>query len=262
MHPVIQQYVHSPFPLFVLPQLLHIPTAVFHTLFLDTILLRRMQLLLVDDHPLFLKGLKSFLQNEDVIGQVFIADNYNSIFQICKKTKIDVILMDVHLGTTSGIQLTKKIKNIFPELKVLGLSANNNDMCIREMMEAGASGFVLKDVDLDELKIALQFVMKGKTYFSSSVSQQTYTNSNYDLSKTAVFKNKLTSREFEILNYLIEKELGNKEIAEKLFISPRTVETHKRNLIQKLKVKNTVGLAKFYLENGNWLKDIYGIPVA
>lgn len=168
--------------------------------------------------------------------------------------------MDINLGKTSGIQLTKKVKKIFPDVKVIGLSADNDNEHIKEMIDADASGFVLKDVDVDELKIAFQFVMNGKLFFSSSISHQSSPKNSKQLGYST-FKNKLTSREFEILNYLIDHELGNKEIAEKLFISPRTVETHKRNLIQKLEVKNMVGLAKYYFKNSNWLTDIYGIPV-
>lgn len=215
-------------------------------------------LLIVDDHPLFLKGLKSYLQKDSGITEVFTATNFEEIFQLCKKSSIDVILMDINLGETSGIQFTKKVKSSFPEINILGLSATNDDMQIKRMMDVGASGFILKDTDVDELKVALQFVMKGKSYFSSSVNQTGFGR----ISTASLIKNNLTTREFEILNYLIEEELGNKEIAEKLFISPRTVETHKRNLIRKLKVKNSIGLAKFYLENGHWLKEIYGNPVA
>ena len=116
-----------------------------------------LQLLVIDDHPLFLKGLQSYLQRDQCIAEVFTADNYESISQICEKQKIDIILMDIHLGELNGIQLTKKIKQQYPSIKVIGLSANDNEADIREMMEAKASGYILKDVDLAELKVAFQF---------------------------------------------------------------------------------------------------------
>ncbi len=220
-----------------------------------------MNLLIVDDHPLFLKGLKSYLQKDQGIANIFIANDYGSAYKICEKNKIDIILMDIHLGNMSGVEITQKIRTDFAEIKVIGFSASNDEQIIRKMMEAKASGFVLKDADLDELKIALSFVNEGKLYFSSSISGQTYSSTSLYSDKVVEVKKKLTHREFEILNYIIEEELGNKEIAEKLFISPRTVETHKRNLIHKLDVKNVIGLAKFYFKNVNWLKEIYGNPV-
>lgn len=217
---------------------------------------------MVDDHPLFLKGLKMYLQRDSEIAEVFTATAYDEIFQLCSNTNFDVILMDINLGKENGIQYTKKVKSNFPNMKIIGISANNDESQIQEMIDAGAKGFVLKDVDIDELKVALQFVMKGKSYFSSSIQSPDVILNTNETSKTSLLKKSMTSREFEILSYLIEEELGNKEIAEKLFISPRTVETHKRNLIRKLKVKNSIGLAKFYIENGYWLKEIYGFPVA
>ena len=215
-------------------------------------------LLIVDDHPLFLKGLKSFLQKDQEIANVFTADTYASAFKLCEKNKIDIILMDIHLGKVSGVELTRKIKTNFPNIKVIGFSASNDDQIIRKMMDAKANGFVIKDTDIDELKVAINIVSDGKFYFSSSISRQTYSNTNgttFRTSRVDGTKNKLTYREAEILGYIIEEELSNKEIAARLFISPRTVETHKRNLIQKLDVRNVVGLVKFYFKNGNWLKE-------
>ncbi len=220
-----------------------------------------LQLLIVDDHPIFRKGLKCLLEPCEEIGKVIIAENFEAINVICQFEKIDLVIMDINLGSHCGAELTQRLKRFFPKIKIIACSTHQEKEYIFKMMEAGASGYLLKDIDIEELKDAIQQVSKGKTFLSSSITKG-LTSFDNQKQNTKALEDKLTIREIEILTFIIRDELSNKEIANRLFISPRTVETHKRNLIQKLQVKNTVGLAKFYFENNLSITVNYGIPLA
>lgn len=207
-----------------------------------------LKIIIVDDHPLFATGLKSLLAKQEAINVVSVVDSYDMLLEQCKSTNIDLVLMDIELGENCGIKATQQIKTIYPNIKVLAFSGHEEEKTIRKMMAAGASGYLTKNANIDELIQAIQQVSKSHLYLSTSISRTLLQNKNLSNNNTGINSKQLTERELQILNFVVKEELSNKEIAERLYISPRTVETHKRNLIQKLKVRNVIGLAKYYFK--------------
>ncbi|MDA3906044.1 MAG: response regulator transcription factor [Bacteroidales bacterium] len=170
--------------------------------------------------------------------------------------KVDVILLDIMMPNINGIEAGKMVMEKYPEMRILTLSMNNDFDYIQEMLKLGAAGYILKNTGGAELLKAIKTVADGKPYFSPEVTDvvmNKHMNKRDDKSKSTSNNPKLleqlTKREIEILK-LIAQELTNVEIAEKLFISRRTVDTHRRNLLQKLGSKNSIGLIRFAYSNG------------
>lgn len=190
---------------------------------------------IVDDHYMVIEGIRSLLQYEKDIDWVGHATNAASCLAFLKQQRPDVILMDVNLPDMSGIDLCKQVKQLYPDVFVLGLSTFNQQPVIRNMMDNGASGYVLKNATQEELQDAIQAVMTGKTYLSIEVAQA--------LRETGNEIPLITRREKEVL-LLVADGFTNAEIAEKLFISVPTVNTHRKSLLSKFNVNNTAGLIK------------------
>ena len=185
---------------------------------------------IVDDHYMVIEGIRSLLQNEKEIDWMGHATNAASCLAFLKQQQPDVILMDINLPDLSGIDLCKEVRAKYPSVFVLGLSTFNQQAFIRNMLENGASGYVLKNADKLELLEAITTVMSGKNYLSHEVSLSLRESDN---SLPPV-----TRREKEVLQ-LIAEGLTNTEIAEKLFISIATVNTHRKSLLEKFDAKNT-----------------------
>lgn len=197
------------------------------------------RLYFVDDHPLVLEGLCSLLRYETDIELVGQTRNGQSCLSFLIDHPIDVILMDSILPDISGIDLCAAIKAKYPDVIVLGLSFFKEKQYVSGMMDSGASGYVLKNVDKEELLQAIHTVHAGKTYLSLDVEQ-----AMKDAGKSAGNRYPhLTRREKEIL-LLIAEGYTNPEIAEKLFISATTVDSHRKNLLAKLNARNSAMLVK------------------
>jgi DNA-binding NarL/FixJ family response regulator len=199
---------------------------------------------IVDDHPMVVEGMSSMLQQEPSIEVAGYAMNASSCLGFFVSQSADVVLMDINLPDKSGTDLCYELKLKFRELKILGISNFNQGSYIREMMNQGASGYVLKNVSRAELLDAIHKVHDGKQYLSIEAGQA--------MRKETERQNELpliTKREKEVLA-LIASGLTNPAIAEKLFISTSTVDSHRKSLLAKLDVKNTAALIKFALENG------------
>lgn len=207
------------------------------------------EILLVDDHEIVRDGIQSLLENE--IGFNIIAEAQNGIQAIehCKTSKPDLVVMDINMPKMNGIEATRNIRNEFPEIKILALTMMDEDQHIRQMIEAGASGYILKSSSKIELVDAITTVLKGNHYFSDeatkSVMMDLIKNSPRQTSENP---NALTDREREVLT-LIAKEFTNQEIADELHISIRTVDSHRRNLLQKTGAKNTAGLVTYAIKH-------------
>jgi|KBSMisStaDraftv2_1062788.scaffolds.fasta_scaffold00240_23 DNA-binding NarL/FixJ family response regulator len=199
---------------------------------------------IVDDHPLVQEGIKSLLTNEKDIEVCGYAMNAQSCIGYFVNNKADVILMDINLPDKSGIDLCREIKQSHPDVMVLGLSTFNQGSYVTRMMENGASGYVLKNADKTEMIEAIHQVSKGKTYLSFEAGQAMRKENSNPASQIPV----LTRREKEILQ-LIAEGFTNPEIASQLYLSPTTVDTHRKNLLAKLNVKNTASLVKFAMEH-------------
>jgi len=191
---------------------------------------------IVDDHYMVIEGIRSLLQNEKDIEWVGHASNAASCLAFLQKQQPDVILMDINLPDKSGIDLCKEVIGKYPSVFIVGLSTFNQQSFIQKMMDNGASGYVLKNATQEELMEAVQSVMKGKTYLSEEASQVLRKNADADIPV-------LTLREKVVLE-LIADGLTNNEIAQKLFISVATVDTHRKNLLAKFEAKNIASLIK------------------
>jgi DNA-binding NarL/FixJ family response regulator len=211
------------------------------------------KVIITDDHKIIRVGLRGLLDREEDIAVVGEAESAEDTLTLLAGQPADVVLMDIDLGETNGIQATRSIKQLYPDLHVLGLTMHEEADFIIKMLEAGASGYLLKNAGREELLTAIHTVAKGDSYFSQKVSSTLLQAITHQKGAAADIKKQLqtplSEREIEVLR-LIAQEFSNGEIAEKLFISIRTVDTHRRNLLEKLQVKNTVGLVKYALDKG------------
>jgi DNA-binding NarL/FixJ family response regulator len=196
---------------------------------------------IVDDHYMVIEGIRSLLQNENDIEWMGHATNAASCLSFLKLQKPDIILMDINLPDMSGIDLCKEVKQLHPSVFVLGLSTFNQQTVIQDMMENGASGYVLKNATKEELLEAISVVLKGKKYFSFETALA--------LRESKQRQPLITRREKEVLQ-LIAEGLTNGEISEKLFISVPTVNTHRKSLLEKFEVKNTAALIGKAIKSG------------
>lgn len=191
---------------------------------------------IVDDHYMIIEGIRSLLQNEKDIEWTGHALNAVSCLAFLQQQLPDVILMDINLPDKSGIDLCKEVRVKYPSVFILGLSTFNQQSFIQKMMENGASGYVLKNATRKELMEGIKSVMNGKNYFSIEAAQSLRKTGNDEIPV-------LTRREKEVLE-LIANGLTNNAIAEKLFVSVTTIDSHRKNLLAKFKAKNIASLIK------------------
>ncbi len=210
------------------------------------------KIILVDDHQIVRDGIKALLAdslNIKVIGEVKSA---YELFDLLKTQIPDIVLLDVSLPTMSGIEVSKILSSHFPKIKKLMLSMYTSEDFIFNAIKSGVNGYLPKNITRDELLQAINEVSDGREYFSKTISDtilKSYLKSaKYGNNVSDDKLRKLTKRENEILLYVVEG-LHNKDIAEKLNISIRTVETHKTNIMHKLNLNGTVDLVKFAIKN-------------
>jgi DNA-binding NarL/FixJ family response regulator len=204
---------------------------------------------LADDHKIVRDGIKTMLESQPEIDVVVEASNGNEILEKLNDKLVDLVIMDISMPEKDGIQATKEIKEKHPNIKVLALTMSNDDLHIRQMIQAGASGYIMKNAGRKDLKDAIETIMKGKHYFSDEATQSIMMDLVKGKGKsTTMDAVHITDRELEILE-LIVQEYTNQEIAEKLFISSRTVDAHQRNLLQKTGARNTAGLVKYAFQH-------------
>ena len=206
--------------------------------------MKEIKILLVDDHKLIRDGLKSIINasshNIKIVGEC--KNGKDAICYLEKNaSEIDVILMDITMPEMNGIDATKIIVNLYPKINILALTMHAEEVYIIKMIKAGALGYILKDSGGEKLIEGIKTVYRKEKYYSNEVS---LTLINILLHKDEVVKPNLSGRELEILS-LISNGNTNKEIASVLFISYRTVESHRRNIIKKLNLRNTAELIKY-----------------
>ncbi len=204
------------------------------------------KVIIADDHKMFRQGILTILNDTNGEIEAFESESGDELLELMKTQPADVILMDINMPGINGIEATKRIKKQYPGVNVMAVSTSDEENYVLEMLKAGAMGYVLKSTGVDELIEAIKVVARGDSYFCKEAS----TVILFELDKIKNVKKSgsedilLTNREIEILK-LIAQGLTNKEIGEKLFISSRTVDTHRRNLHQKLNIKNTAGLVNY-----------------
>ncbi len=199
---------------------------------------------IVDDHPVVIEGIHSLLNNEHDIEWAGHAMNAASCLGFFLNNTVDVVLMDISMPGMDGVELCALMKEKYPGIFILGLSTFNQGLYIKKMMENGASGYILKNSSREELLQAIKTVNRGHIYFSGEAEDALR---EYEKS-TKVQLPQLTAREKEILT-LIAEGYTNPQIAEKIFLSPFTVDSHRKNLLAKLNVKNSASLVRMAVEN-------------
>ncbi|MBP6687428.1 MAG: response regulator transcription factor [Lacibacter sp.] len=201
---------------------------------------------IVDDHQIVIDGLRSLLKGHNQFEIVIESNHPETILSLLKKQPVDILLTDVMMPVLTGVELAKQVKKEFPAIKIIALSMNGEGSLVNQMIEeSDISGYLLKNIGQTEFITALNKIAEGGIYFSDEVLQEMLKASER---KKESVETHLTNREIEIIR-LIEKEYSNKKIAEELFLSERTVETHRKNIFRKTKTNSVIGLIKYAYEH-------------
>lgn len=207
-----------------------------------------LKILLVDDHEIIRDAIRAYFAENEEMEVTAEAGNGKEALDLLATQQFDLVLTDINMPEMDGLAMMEELRNTHPAQKVLVLSMFSDSFQIKKMIELGANGYVLKNVSKKELFEAVREVTGGNDYFSKEVYEVLIRNiANRPAKKRLTVETKLSEREKEVL-VLITQELTNKEIADKLFISTRTVETHKRNLLEKTGCKNVAGLVMYAVE--------------
>lgn len=207
----------------------------------------RIKLLLVDDHLMFLEGLQSLFNKEPSIEVIGTASSAAIALKILTEQKADVVITDLSMPAMDGSQLIERLHDLYPETCILVLSMHSEADIITKLIQQNVNGYLLKNAEKSELLKAVQTIFEGKNYFSAEV-QKIFTEHSFKRNINREQMPELSSREKEVLKLIVD-EFTTKEIAQKLFISQHTVESHRKNIISKLNVKNVAGLVKYAIEN-------------
>ncbi len=208
-------------------------------------------ILIADDHAMFADGISSILDTEADINVIGKCLDGPSVLEFLKDNKVDVLLLDVNLPGMSGIDVCKTVTAKYPAVKVIAISMFNEESFVTEILNNGAKGYVLKNTGRDELLRAINTVLTGKSYFSDDVTETIMKGLMSQRTGSKKAKKeipKISRREREVLD-LIVKEHTTQEIAKKLFISLKTVESHRSNLLAKTNARNTAGLVRITMEH-------------
>ena len=208
------------------------------------------KVIVVEDHQILLESISlliSTIPNIELVGK---ASNGLKAMQILEKEEVDIIVSDVMMPVMNGIELTWKVKQQFPNIKVLMLTVSEDSQTIKNALQAGADGFIFKSAEREELEEAISCLINNKKYYSDkAILSLAEAQNEVFISDKEALKTMLTERELQILK-LISQEMSGIQIAEKLFISPTTVESHRKNLFQKIGVNTSVGLVKYAMKHG------------
>ena len=202
---------------------------------------------ITDDHIMVLKGIESLLEE---VSEIEVEATYTDAEQTLlglQNSCPDVLLLDINLPDQNGIDLSKTLLKKYPDLKIIALTNFEDLSFVKRMLKNGVHGYLLKNTDKLELITALSTVLSGDIYLQKDIQRKLILNDTKSSSNNGLLP-KLTRRELEVLHAIAE-ELTTKEISDKLFISPKTVETHRMNLMSKLGAKNSAGLIKIAMEN-------------
>ncbi len=211
--------------------------------------LKKIKVHIADDHKVLIDGINAVLKTEEQIEVVGCSLNGEQVLQWYKENNSDVLILDINMPKLDGIAVLKEFQKQDNRPSIVILSSYDDVKLVKEVMKIGAKGFLAKKCASEQIVEAIKTVYSGENYFSKSIQSKivsSFSDSNGNAEKN--YFNLLTDREKEILT-LIAKEFNTREIAESLFISINTVETHRKNLIKKLQVKNVVGLALFAHKN-------------
>jgi DNA-binding NarL/FixJ family response regulator len=208
-----------------------------------------LRIILADDHHLFRDGIKSLLMDEESIEIVGEVSNGKELLELLKEVSADLIISDISMPEMNGIEACRIVKQNFPDIKFLILSMHNNEEFIKEAISMGTNGYLPKDISREELLKGIFAIKNGQDYFSEEISKTIMQSFIYKVKHEDDKKEEcLTKREIEILKYVSEGYI-NKEIADLLNISIRTVDSHKNNIMNKLKLKSSIDMVKYAIKN-------------
>ena len=201
-----------------------------------------------DDHTMVLRGIETMLKNSTEVTVVATYKNCDETYKGIRTNTPDVLLLDINLPDGNGIEFCKLLHKEYPDIHIIALTNFNETAFVKNIIRNGAKGYLLKNTDKQELETAIKKVYRGEQYLQKSI-QKKLLEESFGITSRKSFIPKLTRREQEVLKLIVD-ELTTHEIAEKLFISVKTVETHRSHLIQKLDVRNTAGLVRIAIEKG------------
>lgn len=210
----------------------------------------KIRIILADDHKIFLDGITKLLSEIDEFEIVAVASSGEQLIELARDTKCDIVITDISMKGLTGIEVTRIITSENPNLRVMILSMHTNEEFVLNSVKAGADGYLPKDTSIDELIEAIHTLHNGGQYFSKNISSYFFQNyiNRFRHEQNLIENEKLTQREIQILK-LAASGMPNKEIADNLFISQKTVDTHKNHIMQKLKLKNAAELTLFAVKN-------------
>jgi DNA-binding NarL/FixJ family response regulator len=209
-----------------------------------------MRIIIADDHRIIHEGLKPMLDNEPDLEVVALANTGRKAVQLTQELNPDLVIMDIYMPDLDGIEATLRILSQCPEVKIIALSMNSDKLHVKRMLEAGASAYLTKDCSFEELVNAIRIVAAGKKYLSPEISSIVIDESlNHSSTTVSSASSELTMREREVLQLLSEGKSVN-AIAAKLFLSIKTVHTHRKNIMEKLDLHSTAALTKYAIKNG------------
>ena len=214
--------------------------------------MKRITVLLAEDHNIVREGFRSLLKHEPDIEVVGEAETGRQAVQLTRKLRPAVVVMDIAMPLLNGLEATRQIREGFPDTKVLILSAHSDDAYVEQVIVLGAAGFLLKQTSSHVLAKAIREVQKGNTFFSPSISKRVKDRSQKDPDREGQFKkrnNRLSSREVEVLQLIAEGK-PNKQVAEELGVSFKTVDKHRQHLMSKLDIHDIAGLTRYALAEG------------
>ena len=211
--------------------------------------MNKFNIILADDHKIVRDGISAMLEDEPQYQIIGEAGNGREALELCKNNEVDVIIMDLNMPEVSGLEAIEQIKKEYPKIKILALTMLNQNEAIKNTVSAGVNGYVLKSSNSEDVLEALDTIISGGHYFCEETTKTIMEGlAGVNVRKTLSIE-EITPREKDVLQ-LICDEMTAIEISEELVISVRTVDSHRRNLLQKTGAKNTVGLVKFALKTG------------
>jgi DNA-binding NarL/FixJ family response regulator len=208
----------------------------------------QIKVILADDHQMFLDGITTLLNRSRKIEILGTAGSGEELLQLLKSNTPDIVITDLQMTGMSGVEAAEKIKTRYPNIKIIALTMHNEEGFVRKLVEHGVSGYVLKNAGREELMAAIEKVNSGNSFFSPEVMQTMMDSVNKPKPKKSDDL-PLSIREKQIIS-LICKEYTTNDIAERLKLSPLTIETHRKNIFLKLGVKNIAGLVRFAIKHG------------
>lgn len=205
-------------------------------------------LIIVDDHLIFRQGLKSLITIENIATVIGEASNGIEFLEMLSHRKPDLVLMDIDMPHMNGMEATKKALEIMPDLKIIAFTMFGDEEYYYKMIDLGVKGFILKSSGINELEKAIGDVLNGESYFSNELLRKIINNLGRSNSKKPFETGHITTREMEVLQHIC-LGLNNEQIAQKLFISAKTIKSHRSSLLEKTKCKNTPALILFAIKN-------------